>query len=74
MAKGESKNNPGNRSGESGYKKTASGKLVRPVLYLGRAIGHGKYMAGEIEGKFVTDSAGRPIPYREIDGTALARL
>ncbi len=41
-------------------------KEVRPVKYSGKNAGHGTYMAGSIDGQLVTDSTGRPIPYKSI--------
>ena len=40
-------------------------QVVRPVLYNGRAIGHGKYLAAEINGQLVLGSDGRPQQYRQ---------
>ena len=40
------------------------GQIVRPVLYNGRAVGHGKYLAGEVNGQLVLDESGRPLQYR----------
>ena len=48
---------------ESGVR---NGKEVRPVKYFGKNAGHGTYMAGSIDGQLVTDSTGRPIPYKAI--------
>lgn len=42
-----------------------NGKVVRPVLYNGRAIGHGSYLAGEVDNQLVMDGD-RPLPLREI--------
>lgn len=38
------------------------GKVVKPVLYNGRGIGHGKYFAASIDGEMLLDEAGKPIP------------
>ena len=43
-----------------------NGKEVRPVKYFGKNAGHGTYMAGSIDGQLVTDSTGRPIPYKSL--------
>lgn len=43
-----------------------NGKKVNPVMYNGRAVGHGKYLAGEVEGKLVLDSTGKPEQYMNI--------
>lgn len=42
------------------------GKVVRPALFNGRAAGMGKYFAGEVEGKLVTDENGVPLKLKEI--------
>lgn len=42
------------------------GKVVKPVLYIGRAVGHGKYFTGEVDGKLVCDDSGKPLPFRQI--------
>jgi hypothetical protein len=56
-----------------GNKKTAglrlwmlNGKKITPVLYNGRACGHGKYFAGEVDGKLVVDDDGKPVPFAQI--------
>ena len=46
--------------GASG-KRTYNGKDVRPVLYVGRHIGHGKYMTGSVDGALITDAKGVPV-------------
>lgn len=61
-----SKNNPAHRKGEI-TEKTYEGKKVKPVMYVGTHVGHGKYMAAQEEGgKMVADQDGRPIPYSQI--------
>jgi hypothetical protein len=50
-------------------KRTYNGKEVRPVLYVGRQVGHGKYMAGSVDGALVTDAKGVPVRFSRI-GTA----
>lgn len=42
------------------------GQIVKSVLYNGRACGHGRYFAAEINGQLVLDPAGRPIEYRTL--------
>lgn len=42
------------------------GKLVKPVLYNGRAVGHGKFFAASIDGELLLDETGKPIPIREV--------
>lgn len=46
--------------------RTVDGKVVKPVLYNGRANGHGKYIAAEVDGKFVTDKNGKPLPFKSV--------
>ncbi len=43
--------------------------FVIPVLYHGRMVGHGNYMAGRRADnqEMITDKIGRPIPYKQID-------
>jgi len=41
-------------------------KLVKMVLYNGKAIGHGKYFTGEVDGQLVLDANGKPVPLRSI--------
>ncbi len=61
-----SKNNPARR-GAQNREKQYQGKTVKPVLYVGSHVGHGRYVAAQSEdGKLVTDRAGRPIPYGQI--------
>lgn len=42
------------------------GKIVKTVLYIGRALGHGKYFTGEVDGQLVCDSEGKPLPFNQI--------
>lgn len=43
------------------------GEKVRATKYWGKNVGHGNYMAGYIsEGQLICDSAGKPIPYKQI--------
>lgn len=61
-----SKNNPTRRSGGSNQKEI-DGKAVKPVLYVGSLVGHGRYVAAQDEnGSLVRDPAGKPVPYRQI--------
>lgn len=55
--------------GASG-KRMYNGKEVRPVLYVGRQLGHGKYMAGSVDGKLVMDSKGVPVRFSRIGSAA----
>ncbi|MCS6778813.1 MAG: hypothetical protein NZ555_03805 [Geminicoccaceae bacterium] len=62
----KSKNDPTAR-GPAQQTKTFEGKKVKPVLYVGSAIGHGRYIAAQDEsGKLVTGADGRPLAYRDI--------
>jgi len=42
------------------------GKLVKIILYNGRAVGLGSYFAGTIDGEMVLDKNGVPRHYRDI--------
>ncbi|HET6518246.1 MAG TPA: hypothetical protein VFG47_00285, partial [Geminicoccaceae bacterium] len=66
MLKTKSKNDPTAR-GQAGPDKTFEGKKVKPVLYVGTAVGHGRYIAAQDEGgKLVMDRDGRPIAFRDV--------
>ena len=59
------KNNPANRG--KGTEKLYEGKVVKPVLYIGTHIGHGKYMAVQYDGgKMALDKSGKPILWDSI--------
>ena len=61
-----SKNNPGRRNRQD-KEKVFDGKKVKPVLYVGSYVGHGRYIAAQEEGgKLVSDKEGKPIPYSQI--------
>lgn len=61
-----SRNNPARRQGRSN-EKDYQNKKVKPVLYVGSFVGHGRYVAAQDEsGKLVTDAHGKPIPYSQI--------
>jgi hypothetical protein len=49
-----------------------NGAVVKQVLYNGKSIGWGKYMAGEINGQLVVDEKGKPMYYAEIGQLELA--
>ena len=57
---------PVGRSVKKNSYRVRNCKEVRPVKYFGKNSGHGTYMAGSIDGQLVTDSTGRPIPYKAI--------
>lgn len=60
----KSKNDPTAR-GRAQQGKAFEGKKIKPVLYVGTAVGHGRYIAAQDEGgKLILDHAGKPIPYR----------
>lgn len=62
----KSKNDPSAR-GPVQQTKTIDGKKIKPTLYVGTAVGHGRYIAAQDEtGKLVVDREGRPLPYRDI--------
>lgn len=42
------------------------GKKVTPVLYNGRAIGHGKFMAASVDGQMLYGEDGIPLPYNSV--------
>ena len=61
-----SKNNPARRQRQSAD-KDYQGKKVKPVLYGGSFVGHGRYIAAQDEGgKLGKDTAGKPIPFSAI--------
>ena len=62
----KSKNDPTAR-GPAHQAKSHDGKKVKPVLYVGTAVGHGRYIAAQDEGgKMIMDRGGKPVPYRLI--------
>ncbi len=62
----KSKNDPTAR-GPAQQLKTIEGKKIKPALYVGTAVGHGRYIAAQDEGgKLVLDREGKPIAYRDI--------
>ena len=62
----KSKNDPSAR-GPAQQAKSFEGKKIKPVLYVGTAIGHGRYIAAQDEsGKMILDRGGKPVPYRLI--------
>ena len=62
----KSKNDPTAR-GPAQQAKTVDGKKIKPVLYVGTAVGHGRYIAAQDEsGKLILDRGGKPLPYRAI--------
>jgi len=66
MLRTQSKNDP-NARGPATTGKTLDGKKVKPVLYVGTAVGHGRYIAAQDEGgKLVMDQDGRPVAFRDI--------
>jgi hypothetical protein len=66
MLRTKSKNDPSAR-GEAGEDKTFEGKKVKPVLYVGTAVGHGRYIAAQDEsGKLIMGRDGQPIAFRDI--------
>lgn len=62
----KSKNDPTAR-GPAQQIKTIDGKKIKPALYVGTAVGHGRYIAAQDEGgKLVLDRDGKPLAYRDI--------
>ena len=62
----KSKNDPTAR-GPAQQFKTIDGKKVKPTLYVGTAVGHGRYIAAQDEsGKLVVGREGKPLAYRDI--------
>lgn len=62
----KSKNDPSAR-GAAQPAKMIDGKKIKPALYVGTAVGHGRYIAAQDEsGKLVADREGRPVAYRDI--------
>ncbi len=47
-------------------KRMLDGKEVQATLYYGRHVGHGRYMAGKVDGELVCDSNQKPIPLTKI--------
>ena len=58
-------NNTAGRVKVNNY-RTLNGKTVKPVLYVGKHIGHGTYMAGSVDGEMVVGPNGKPTPYKQI--------
>lgn len=74
-----SRNNPSSKNKKPLYKTAASGKTVRPCLYVGKYAGHGRYMAAQIDDQpgvtqLVCDPDGKPYAYRDIDSSFLRDL
>jgi hypothetical protein len=62
----KSKNDPSAR-GPAQQSKTIDGKKVKPSLYVGTAVGHGRYIAAQDEsGKLIMSRDGKPLAYRDI--------
>lgn len=61
------KNNPTTRQAQR--KKYYQGKEVRPCLYIGKAVGKGRYMSGSIDGQVIMNDKGNPMPYHDIPST-----
>lgn len=63
----KSKNDP-NARGTGAKAKTYSGKVVKPALYVGTQVGHGKYISAVYEdGKLVLDPVTkRPVKWKSV--------
>ena len=59
----------GNNTNISSF-KTINRQTVKPVLFAGKHVGYGNYMAGVVNGEMVVDKSGKPIPYKQIRGDA----
>lgn len=56
----------GNKKTDGLRIRMLDGKKVIPVLYNGRAVGHGKYFAAEVDGKFILDANGKPMEFKQV--------
>lgn len=62
----KSKNDPTAR-GPAQQSKMLDGKKLKPALYVGNAVGHGRYIAAQDEGgKLILARDGKPVPYRDL--------
>lgn len=53
------------RNLEGARVRKLDGEVVRPVLYNGRSVGHGKYFAASVNGQLVLDANEKPVLFRE---------
>jgi hypothetical protein len=61
-----SKNNPAARGKAGGIKKVG-GKIIKPVLFIGKYVGQANYMAGQNEtGQMLMAASGTPVPFADI--------
>lgn len=60
-----SKNNPAARGKAGGIKKVG-GKIIKPVLYIGKYVGQANYMAGQNESGQMIVANGSPVPFADI--------
>jgi len=67
MAGKKGKTAAGRGKSNDSYKRI-NGELCKPVLFAGKHMGYGTYMAGAVNGEMVVDSKGKPIPYKQIVG------
>ncbi|HEX3208017.1 MAG TPA: hypothetical protein VHQ91_01460 [Geminicoccaceae bacterium] len=66
MLRTKSKNDTSTR-GAADDGKTFEGKKVKPVLYVGTAVGHGRYIAAQDEGgKLIMGRDGKPVAFRDV--------
>lgn len=62
----QSKNDPTAR-GPRDQGKIVDGKKIKPVLYVGTALGHGRYIAAQEEsGKMIMGRDDKPVPFRDL--------
>ena len=66
-----SKNNPAARGSAGGIKKIG-GKVIKPVKYIGKYVGHGNYIAGQFEDGTMVTTDGVPTPFADIIPDAAA--
>jgi len=69
MAGKKGKTAAGRGKSNDNYKRI-KGEICKPVLFAGKHMGYGTYMAGAVNGEMVVDKAGKPIPYKQIRGDA----
>lgn len=68
--KGKGNNTAARRGMSNDNYKRINGEVCKPVLFAGKHVGYGNYMAGVVNGELVVDKNGKPIPYKQIRGDA----
>ena len=51
---------------KQGKVRKFEGKIVKPCLYNGKWLGHGKYLAAMIDDQLVLDKDGKPILFHSL--------